>query len=122
MNIDRKNKRKLKKRRSRFKPIVGTIKRPRLCINRTNLYFSFQLIDDINQTTMYYNTTRNFLKHKRSNMKIISMLIKQFIQDFYKLKQTYTSLNVCIFDKNCFMFKGNIKKFVDILKENKIIL
>ena len=118
--IDKKNKRKWKKLRSRRKKIIGTNKHPRLCVNRTNRYFSFQIINDLSGKTLYWNSTFNVKKEKVSGFKAIEIMIKKFKEDFIVLKNK-EKIERCILDVNGFVFKGNIRSFALLMKKDNII-
>lgn len=93
--------------------LFGTSLRPRISVHKTNQAFYAQVINDQDQLTILGGNT---LKDKGLPMsEQASILAAQIAK-----KMTDKNLTAGIFDKGQYKYHGAVKKFVDVLRDNKI--
>ena len=112
--------RKIKKKRIRNKKIIPNKFNPRLVIFKSNRYLNLQIINNKNHT-IYYSTTRHISK-KSVNHIIITKWVQKIKIDFENIKNNKENeIQICNFDRNCFLFQGKVKLLANLLKKEKII-
>ncbi len=100
------------KRHLRIRKIVnGTVERPRLSVYRSNKAIYAQLIDDVNQTTLFSARSQEAgLTH--SNMdaaKAVGKLIAE--------KALAGGVKQVVFDRSGYLYHGRIKALADAARE-----
>jgi large subunit ribosomal protein L18 len=99
-----------RKRRIRRK-IKGTAERPRLSVFRSNRHIYAQLIDDINQKTLFSASSKEFEKKvKKSDLarEVGKVLAKKALEGGVKL---------AVFDRGCYKYHGRVKNLAEGAKE-----
>jgi large subunit ribosomal protein L18 len=91
----------------------GNYTKPRLSIFCSNKHIYIQVIDDINNKTLFFISTLNLKNKKNLIFYIINNLIKNL------LKFGIKKLN---FNKNKIHFCGRIKKVITILNKFNLII
>lgn len=104
--------RQLRKKRHRHirKKIVGTPKRPRLAVFKSNKYIYAQIIDDVNHQTLVSESDlkmQNAIKSKRSYE-----VGKKIAEKARKIKVTKV-----LFDRGGFLYHGRIAEFAKGARE-----
>lgn len=97
-----------KKRHLRIRKIVkGTSDRPRLSVYRSNKAVYAQLIDDVNQTTLYSARSQELgLKHANIEAaKAVGKLIAE--------KAIAGGVKNVVFDRSGYLYHGRIKELAD---------
>ncbi len=104
---------KITKRRRRFrskKNIVGTSKKPRLCVYRSNRYVYAQIINDAKQETICQSSS---LKNKKEfNMEVA----KNVGNEIGKLAMD-KGINQVVFDRNGYKYHGKVKALAEGARE-----
>jgi large subunit ribosomal protein L18 len=93
------------------KHVSGTAQRPRLSVFRSNTGVYAQLIDDINGTTLAAASSKELgLKGvKVENSTAVGKKIAE--------KALEKGLTTCVFDRNGYLYHGNIKALADAARE-----
>ena len=90
--------------------VIGTAKRPRLCLFRSNTKIDAQLIDDDKEVTLAaVSTSRQ--KGKTQKERIIEA--GRAIAELAKGKK----IKEVVFDRGGYLYTGNIKAFADAARE-----
>ena len=113
---------KSKKRRERIrfqikKKLRGTSEKPRLVVYRSALHIYAQLIDDVNAKTLVSVSTKSKdviekitgVKGKIEKSKIVGKLAAE--------KAKSTNINQVVFDRNGYLYHGNVKALADGARE-----
>jgi large subunit ribosomal protein L18 len=112
--IDKKNRRKIRKKRSSL--IKGSNERPRVVLSESNRYLRVQAIDDTIGNTLLYSSTEEFTKednnYSRRNKEYAKKLGELFAD---KLKKK--GKEKIIFDRNARPYHGKIKVFCETMRE-----
>jgi large subunit ribosomal protein L18 len=107
MNTQKLKLKRAERRRFRVrKALYGTPQKPRLCVSRSNLHISAQLIDDLNGVTLAAATSagkKSGLKHG-SNI-AAAKAVGQKLAEVAKAK----GITVAAFDRGHFRFHGRIE-------------
>lgn len=107
MNTQKLKRKRAERRRFRVrKSLYGTPQKPRLCVSRSNLHISAQLIDDLNGVTVAAATSagkKSGLKHG-SNI-AAAKAVGQKLAEAAKAK----GITVAAFDRGHFRFHGRIE-------------
>jgi large subunit ribosomal protein L18 len=107
MNPQKPKLKRAERRRFRVrKTLYGTPQKPRLCVSRSNLHISAQLIDDLNGVTIVAATSagkKSGLKHG-SNI-AAARAVGQKLAEAAKAR----GINVATFDRGPFRFHGRIE-------------
>jgi large subunit ribosomal protein L18 len=107
MNTQKLKRKRAERRRFRVrKSLYGTPQKPRLCVSRSNLHISAQLIDDLNGVTVAAATSagkNSGLKHG-SNI-AAAKAVGQKLAEAAKAK----GISVAAFDRGHFRFHGRIE-------------
>lgn len=101
-----------KKRHLRIRKIVkGTSDRPRLSVYRSNKAVYAQLIDDVNQTTLYSARSQELgLKHANIDAaKAVGKLIAE--------KAVAGGVKSIVFDRSGYIYHGRIKALADAARD-----
>ena len=97
------------------KKVVGTKERPRLSVHRSLRHFYAQLIDDLEQKTLFsYSTLHKPLrgKTKQKGMDIAVELGRQFATE--AKSKGFTQV---VFDRGGYLYHGNIKAFAEACRK-----
>ena len=108
--------RKLRHKRIR-KKIIGSKKRPRLCLFRSSKHIYAQLIDDIENKTLYSLSTNSpeILKNLKygGNVKAASTLGEKFAKG-----ATEKGFRDIVFDRAGYMYHGRVKALAEACRKN----
>ena len=107
-NSNRNKTRLHRKRRIRAK-ILGTAKRPRVCVFRSNVALYAQLIDDAKGKTLFGADTRK-------TKKAFSMEGAQELGKLVAKKAQELKLQEVVFDRGGYKYHGKIKAFAEALR------
>ncbi|VEU80106.1 50S ribosomal protein L18 [Haploplasma axanthum] len=100
------------KRHLRIRKIVtGTAERPRLSVYRSNTAIYVQLIDDVNQKTLFSANSKE-LGLKASNVESAVAVGKAIAE-----KATKGGLTNVVFDRSGYLYHGKIKALADAARE-----
>jgi large subunit ribosomal protein L18 len=107
---------KNRERRTRIKAglrkkINGTTERPRLSVFRSNTGISAQLIDDVKQVTITAASSLELGK-KNLNQENAKNVGKKIAE-----KAVAAGIQSIVFDRNGYLYHGNIKAFADGARE-----
>jgi large subunit ribosomal protein L18 len=107
---------KNRERRTRIKAglrkkINGTTERPRLSVFRSNTGISAQLIDDVKQVTITAASSLELGK-KTLNQENAKSVGKKLAE-----KAVAAGIQSIVFDRNGYLYHGNIKAFADGARE-----
>ncbi len=107
---------KIKERRERIKAgirkkITGTTERPRLSVFRSNTGIYAQVIDDVKQVTVTSASTLELGK-KNLNQENAKSVGKKIAE-----KAIASGINEIVFDRNGYLYHGNIKAFAEGARE-----
>ena len=112
--------RERKKKRIR-KKILGTPDRPRVCIYRSNKHFYVQVIDDVNQKTLFAASTLSLpsrgldSKGKKTKESQEAIQLGGIVGSKFKGKKL-------VLDRNGFLYHGRIKAFTEALRNQGGVL
>ncbi len=107
--------RERKKKRIR-KKILGTEARPRVCVYKSSKHFYAQVIDDVNQKTLFAaSTVSKDFKGKSSSDSQGASQIGAIIALKFKGKKL-------VLDRNGFLYHGRIKAFAEALRSGGGVL
>ncbi|MDR1670486.1 MAG: 50S ribosomal protein L18 [Spiroplasmataceae bacterium] len=113
-NIDKKNRRIIRKNRS--SSIKGSQERPRVVLSESNRYLRVQAIDDNKGNTLFYSTTEDFKVDKSNSSYKNKDYAKKLGENFAdKLKKGGSEK--IIFDRNGRLYHGKIKVFCQTIRE-----
>lgn len=102
-----------KKRRIRGE-IFGTPGRPRLSIFKSASHLYAQIIDDTEGKTLACaSSVEKSLGKKKVGTKDIPSVVAKLLVERAKAKK----IDSIVFDRNGFLYHGNVKKFADTLRE-----
>ncbi len=108
--------RKLRHKRIR-KKIIGSKKRPRLCLFRSSKHIYAQLIDDFESKTLYSLSTNSpeILRNLKygGNVKAASMLGEKFAKG-----ATEKGFRDVVFDRAGYMYHGRVKALAEACRKN----
>lgn len=93
------------------KKISGTTERPRLSVFRSNTGISAQVIDDIKQVTIASASTIELGK-KTLNMENAKNVGKKLAE-----KAVAAGVESIVFDRNGYLYHGNVKAFAEGARE-----
>ena len=113
--LDKKNRRKLRKRRSKI--VIGNSERPRVVLSESNRYLRAQAIDDSIHHTLVSYSTENITEkndYSRKN-KIYAQKLAEIFAD--KLKKE--GKKSVVFDRNARPYhkKGKIEVFCETMRQ-----
>lgn len=91
------------------KKCKGTSEVPRLCVFRSNTAVYCSLVDDCNNKIIAYVSSRNLNKGKKNCNKQDSMLVGKKIGE----KIIGLGIKRVYFDRNGYLFHGNIKAIAE---------
>ena len=93
------------------KSVSGTAERPRLSVYRSNKAIYTQLIDDVNQTTLFAADSREAgLAHSNiESAKAVGKLIAE--------KALAKGITQVVFDRSGYLYHGRIKALADAARE-----
>jgi len=111
--------RKIKAKRRVSPNIIGTDKRPRINVFRSNLYLYAQAINDEKKHTLAAYSTRHVQKEK--DYKKITKTKQAFILgERLAGKLLSLKINGAVFDRNFYIYKGRVKAVAEGLRVGKI--
>lgn len=109
VNFDRKTR---KKRRIGMS-IIGTGKRPRVSVYRSNRYIYAQAIDDEKRVTLASFSSQKLAKNKKViQSKEVGLGLAKNLKE--------KKITEVIFDRNFYIYKGRVKSLVDGLREGGV--
>lgn len=100
------------------KKVVGSVDRPRVCVNKTNKHLRVQVIDDSNNKTLV--SAQSYGKNKvadHANAEGAKKIGAYVATELKKIK-----LDKAVFDRNGKLYTGVIKIIADSIRENGIQL
>jgi len=108
---------KNRERRSRIKKgvrkkISGTTERPRLSIFRSNTGIYAQIIDDVNGVTIAAASVNDLGKKSGLNMENSKNVGKKIAE-----KAIASGINSIVFDRNGYLYHGNVKALAEGARE-----
>ncbi|MCD6093471.1 MAG: 50S ribosomal protein L18 [Candidatus Omnitrophica bacterium 4484_213] len=111
---------RIKRHRRVRKKVFGTAEVPRLCVHRSLRNIEAQLIDDINERTIFSLSTnskelRQKLTH-RGNIKAASLLGEIFAHEAQK-----RNLRKVVFDRGGYLYHGRVKAFAEGARRGGLI-
>ncbi|OGQ37057.1 MAG: 50S ribosomal protein L18 [Deltaproteobacteria bacterium RIFCSPHIGHO2_12_FULL_43_9] len=105
--------RRRKKRRIRG-TVFGVPGRPRLSIFKSARHIYAQIIDDTEGKTLAYaSSVDKSLSKKKIGTKDVPSVVAKLLMERAKAK----NIETIVFDRNGFLYHGNVKKFADALRE-----
>ena len=114
--------RKLKRAKSKKKQFVsrGVEIRPRITVYHSLKHLSAQAIDDINHRTLCdVSTTQKQLQAKMGG-KFCNSKTAAYIGKVFGAKLKALKIEKVVFDRNGFIYQGNIKALADAIRETGI--
>lgn len=108
---------KNRERRTRIKrgvrkKISGTTERPRLSVFRSNTGIYAQIIDDLKGVTLVAASTTDLGKEAKLSMENSKSVGKKIAE-----KAIASGINSIVFDRNGYLFHGNIKALAEGARE-----
>ncbi|MFC1640604.1 50S ribosomal protein L18 [Patescibacteria group bacterium] len=104
-----------RKRRTRRKLKAVGQGRPRLSVNRTNLHFYAQIIDDTKGKTLVAASDHE-IKDKSKNRSEQAAEVGKIIAE----KAEKAKIGQVVFDRGSYAYHGRVKSFADAARENKL--
>lgn len=117
MALSKEQRRKRIKKRIR-KVISGTAERPRLSVYRSNKQIYAQIIDDEQGVTI---TSASSLKNEAAQ-KVNKIEQAQIIGKEIAEKAKGAGIEVCVFDRNGYLYHGRVKALADAAREGGLKL
>jgi len=108
----RKSQRRTRIRRSIRKKLAGTAERPRLSVFRSNKYIYTQLIDDVNGHTLVSTSLKDIDAEKHINQELSKQVGAKLAE-----RAKEKGIDKVIFDRNGFLYHGNIKAVAEGARE-----
>ena len=108
----RKTQRRTRIKRSIRRKVQGTAERPRLSVFRSNKYIYAQLIDDVNGHTIASASLRDIDPEKKINVELSKQVGAKLAE-----RAKEKSIEKAVFDRNGFLYHGNIKALADGARE-----
>lgn len=87
------------------KQVSGTSNTPRLCVYRSNLNISAQLIDDENRVTLASASSKNY---KGNNIEVAKLVGEKIAEEAKKL-----NINKVVFDRGGYLYHGKVQALAD---------
>lgn len=104
---------KLRKKRRIGSRIIGTSKRPRVSVFRSNRYIYAQAIDDEKRVTIAsYSSLKEEKAKKTEQAKKVGLKLANLLKE--------KKINEVVFDRNIYVYKGRVKALVEGLREGGI--
>lgn len=109
-------KRRLRRRLSIRKKVVGTSERPRICAVRSNKHLTAQVIDDASGTTLF--SVQTYGKNAVANSNNIegAKVVGAKLAEQLKSK----NISAAVFDRAGYRYTGVVKALVESVRENGI--
>lgn len=111
MAID-KSSRRLRIKRGIRNKIKGTAQRPRLSVYKSNTGIYCQLIDDVNGMTLSSSSSRELGDQKNINIAKSKEVGKKLAE-----KATANGISEVVFDRNGYIYHGNLKAVAEGARE-----
>lgn len=108
----RKSQRRTRIRRSIRKKLAGTAERPRLSVFRSNKYIYTQLIDDVSGNTLVSASLRDIDSEKHINQELSKQVGAKLAE-----RAKEKGIDKAVFDRNGFLYHGNIKAVAEGARE-----
>jgi large subunit ribosomal protein L18 len=108
----RKSQRRTRIRRSIRKKLVGTAERPRLSVFRSNKYIYTQLIDDVSGHTLVSASLKDIDAEKHINQELSKQVGAKLAE-----RAKEKGIDKVVFDRNGFLYHGNIKAVAEGARE-----
>lgn len=87
------------------KQVSGTSNIPRLCVYRSNLNISAQLIDDENRVTLASASSKNY---KGNNIEVAKLVGEKIAEEAKKL-----NIKKVVFDRGGYLYHGKVQALAD---------
>lgn len=111
--MTRKEERRLKIKNRIRRRVSGTASKPRLSVFRSNSAIYAQLIDDVSGTTLAAASSKEIAPEKKSaNIELSAQVGKKIAE-----KALAAGVSTVVFDRNGYLFHGNIKSLADGARE-----
>jgi len=108
----RKSQRRTRIRRSIRKKLAGTAERPRLSVFRSNKSIYTQLIDDVNGHTLVSASLKDIDAEKFINQELSKQVGAKLAE-----RAKEKGIDKVVFDRNGFLYHGNIKAVAEGARE-----
>jgi len=95
------------------KHVLGTSKRPRLSVFRSNKEITAQLIDDINGVTLTAVSSGSKEMKAKGTKSDIAKEVGKLLAE----KATKNGIETCSFDRNGFLYHGRVKSLAEGARE-----
>jgi len=103
-----KNSRRLRIKQGIRRKISGTDSRPRLSVFKSNTGIYAQLVDDLKGHTLAHASSKELGVERNINVEISKEVGKKLAE-----KATANGVSSVVFDRNGYLFHGNIKALAD---------
>ncbi|WP_026945211.1 50S ribosomal protein L18 [Algoriphagus marincola] len=107
-----KNSRRLRIKQGIRRKIFGTDSRPRLSVFKSNTGIYAQLVDDLKGHTLAHASSKELGVERNINVEISKEVGKKLAE-----KATANGVSSVVFDRNGYLFHGNIKALADGARE-----
>ncbi|KPQ16844.1 50S ribosomal protein L18 [Algoriphagus sp. NF] len=107
-----KNSRRLRIKQGIRRKISGTDSRPRLSVFKSNTGIYAQLVDDLKGHTLAHASSKELGVERNINVEISKEVGKKLAE-----KATANGVSSVVFDRNGYLFHGNIKALADGARE-----
>ena len=110
-----KDKRRLRRKRSIRKNVIGTSEKPRISVFKSNKYIYVQAIDDNKSETILTVSSLKY-EDKKLNKKV-----SEKVGDELGKKLVEKKINKVVFDRNGYIYTGKIKALADATRKAGVI-
>lgn len=107
-----KNSRRLRIKQGIRKKISGTDSRPRLSVFKSNTGIYAQLVDDLKGTTLAYASSKELGSISNTNVAVSKEVGKKLAE-----KAVASGVSEVVFDRNGYLYHGNVKALADGARE-----
>ncbi|MGX6961018.1 MAG: 50S ribosomal protein L18 [Candidatus Karelsulcia muelleri] len=90
---------------------IGTLKRPRISVFRSNKHIYVQIIDDVN-----HHTLLSYSSQKKDNLKITKTKMARKIGMILGEKAKTIGIYNLVFDRNGYLYHGRVKALAEGLR------
>jgi len=113
MPVTANKQRKLRRQRRVRAKILGTDKKPRLCVFRSNKHIYVQLIDDVRKKTILSASDEKLKKGKMTKVDLAKEIGKTIAQ-----KSLEKKIEKVIFDRGPYKYHGRVKAVAEGARED----
>ena len=93
------------------KTVIGSAERPRMSVYRSNKQFYIQLIDDVNQTTLFSANSAEL------GLKVANVEAAKAVGKLIAEKALKGGVTKVVFDRSGYLYHGRIKALADAARE-----